>query len=57
MKCQKLFSGKNKKNISVCRLLKILLRVLSVKVCRLRVNGTGIVLTRDISIKYSSTVE
>ena len=30
MKCQNLFSGKNKnKNISVCRLLKILLRVLS----------------------------
>ena len=31
MKYQKLFSGKNKKNISKCRLLKILLRVLSVK--------------------------
>ena len=30
MKCQILFSGKNKKNISVCRLLKILSRVLSV---------------------------
>ena len=30
MKCQILFSGKNKKNISKCRLLKILLRVLSV---------------------------
>ena len=27
MKCQILFSGKNKKNISVCRLLKILPRV------------------------------
>ena len=31
MKCQTLFSGKNKKNISKCRLLKILPRVLSVK--------------------------
>ena len=30
MKCQNLFSGKNKKNISVCCLLKILPRVLSV---------------------------
>ena len=32
MKCQILFSGKNRKNISKCRLLKILLRVLSVKI-------------------------
>ena len=31
MKCQILFSGKNKKNISKCHLLKILPRVLSVK--------------------------
>ena len=31
MKCQILFTGKNKKNISKCRLLKILPRVLSVK--------------------------
>ena len=31
MKCHILFSGKNKKNISKCRLLKILPRVLSVK--------------------------
>ena len=31
MNCQILFSGKNKKNISKCRLLKILPRVLSVK--------------------------
>ena len=31
MKCQILFSGKNKKNISKCRLLKILPRVLSFK--------------------------
>ena len=33
MKCQILFSGKNKKNISKCRLLKILPRVLSVNQC------------------------
>ena len=32
MKSQILFPGKNKKNISLCRLLKILPRVLSVKV-------------------------
>ena len=32
MKCRILFSGKNKKNISKYRLLKILPRVLSVKV-------------------------
>ena len=32
MKCQILFSGKNKKNISICHLLKILPRVLSIKV-------------------------
>ena len=32
MKCQILFSEKNKKNISKCRLLKILPRVLSVKI-------------------------
>ena len=31
MKCQILFSGKNKKNILKCRLLQILPRVLSVK--------------------------
>ena len=31
MTCHILFSGKNKKNISKCRLLKILPRVLSVK--------------------------
>ena len=31
MKCYILFSEKNKKNISKCRLLKILPRVLSVK--------------------------
>ena len=34
MKCQILFSGKNKKNISKCCLLKILPRVLSVNVER-----------------------
>ena len=32
MKCHILFSEKNKKNISKCRLLKILPRVLSVKI-------------------------
>ena len=32
MKCQILFSGKNKKNISKCCLLKILPRVLSVNI-------------------------
>ena len=31
MKCQNLFSGKNKKNISVCCLLKNVPRVLRVK--------------------------
>ena len=31
MKCQNLFSGENKKNISKCRLLNVLPRVLSVK--------------------------
>ena len=30
MKCQNLFSGKNKKNISICHLLKILPSMLSV---------------------------
>ena len=33
MECQNLFSGENKKNISVCRLLKILFTVLRVKRC------------------------
>ena len=33
MKCQILLSGKNKKNVSICRLLKDLSRVLSVKHC------------------------
>ena len=32
MKCQNQFPGKNKKIVSICRLLKILLRVLSVNV-------------------------
>ena len=31
MKRENLFSGKNNKNISICRLLKILPRVLSIK--------------------------
>ena len=36
MKCHILFSEKNKKNISKCRLLKILPRVLSVKIAMSR---------------------
>ena len=43
MKCHILFSGKNKKNISKCRLLKILPRVLSVKmlfICTRKDSGT-----------------
>ena len=39
MKYQNLFSGKNKKNISKCRLLKILPRVLSVKQLTGKVHG------------------
>ena len=35
MKCHILFSEKNKKNISKCRLLKILPRVLSVNCIRM----------------------
>ena len=31
MKCQILFSGNDKKNVSICRLLKVLPRVLSIK--------------------------
>ena len=38
MKCQILFSGKNKKNISKCCLLKILPRVLSVKIPILKIH-------------------
>ena len=44
MKCQILFSGKNKKNISKCRLLKILPRVLSV-------NGTELMHSTNIAVK------
>ena len=43
MKCHILFSEKNKKNISKCRLLKILPRVLSVNAllgCLEKVVGT-----------------
>ena len=39
MKCQILFSGKNKKNISKCRLLKFLPRVLRVKVIVAKMSG------------------
>ena len=38
MKCHILFSEKNKKNISKCRLLKILPRVLSVKYAQIFLN-------------------
>ena len=44
MKCQILFIGKNKKNISKCRLLKILPRVLSVKILTNRQLTTSLVL-------------
>ena len=52
MKCQNLFSGKNKKNNSVCRLLKILPRVLSLKlgnIGRLIISPTVINITFDIN--------
>ena len=57
MKCQILFSGKNKKNISKCRLLKILPRVLSVKVpskicCRLHSN-CFVYFSEEISLDMS----
>ena len=35
MKCLLLFFGKNKKNISICHLLKILPRVLSIKTLKI----------------------
>ena len=34
MKCKSLFSGKNKKNISYCRLLKLLPSILNVNIRR-----------------------
>ena len=40
MKCQNLFSGENKKNISICPLLKILPIMLSVKVNGYTFNGS-----------------
>ena len=42
MKCQNLISGKNRKNISICHLLKILPRVLSVK--------NGFILTKEVPL-------
>ena len=45
MKHQILFKGKNKKNISVCRLLKILLRVLSIKIVVAGLREWGIKIT------------
>ena len=44
MKCHILFSGKNKKNISKYRLLKILPRVLSVNICSY---GCGLLIKMD----------
>ena len=46
MKCQNLFSGKNKINRSICRLLKILVNVLSAKS----------VLYRDLASKQGGSV-
>ena len=40
MNCQITFSGKNKKNISKCHLLKILPRVLSVKTEKILIETT-----------------
>ena len=54
MKCQILFSGKNKKNISKCRLLKILPRVLSVKSIHFNVFCTLGKITADDILKYFS---
>ena len=49
MKCQILFSGEKEKNISKCRLLKILPRVQSIKV--------GHILYVLIGARSSSTIE
>ena len=51
MKCQILFSGKNKKNISKCRLLKILPRVLSVKLMNSGHETSGVCTEKEILIK------
>ena len=51
MKCHILFSEKNKKNISKCRLLKILPRVLSVK------EGIGTLGKILYFISYSTSVD
>ena len=48
MKCHILFSEKNKKNISKCRLLKILPRVLSVNL--------GCVMSQSLNMATSMTV-
>ena len=51
MKCHILFSEKNKKNISKCRLLKILPRVLSVNTPTLNItliNTVGKIRANDI---------
>ena len=56
MKCQILFSGKNKKNISKCRLLKILPRVLSVKDGHSATNILQVSERGNTSIKSSKLV-
>ena len=43
MKCQNLFSGKNKKNISKCHLLNFLPRVLSINILSPSVNNLIII--------------
>ena len=53
MKCQILFSGKNKKNISKCRLLKILPRVLSVKDLQIY-HKEGLEYGRGLSFSYKA---
>ena len=59
MKCQILFSGKNKKNISNCRLLKFLPRVLRVKeastskiFCVYTIEGQGLLLKERVCSLY-----
>ena len=51
MKCHILFSGKNKENISRCRLQKILPRVLSVKRIWIHIQGK-LLLHRNIYIYF-----
>ena len=52
MKCQILFSGKNKKNISKCHLLKILPRVLSVNMLAQNVHIAKILNTTSHTLEW-----